>query len=388
MNIEAYRSRRVFLRLAMAVAAAGLGAACSAAPTAPTPATSSKPTEQRAPTAPAATQPAQVAVATPAAKLAAPASAMTLKWGSNPSAADGAVFIAQAKDYFAEQGITLELTQVALASQLLAPLGQNQLQVAGSAIGAGLFNAIGRGIAMPIVADRGNHNPGHGYQALVIRAPLANEIKEPADLKGRTYSEPGPDGTGEVSLATYLHKGGLTIKDVNFVALNFSDMQAALESGKIDAAGPVEPWVTRSVESGAARVLVRYDEVIPGHQAAVVLFSEAFAQQRDVAVRFMVAYLKGARFYNDGFVKNDAAKRAEAIDILAAATKVDKALFDKMVMPGLHPDGKVNVDTLEGDQKYFVAKGSQEKAIDLQTAVDMSFADEAVRILGPTVDTS
>ena len=87
---------------------------------------------------------------------------------------------------------------------------------------------------MPIVADRGNHNPGHGYQALVIGAPLATEIKEPADLKGRTYSEPGPDGTGEVSLATYLHKGGLTIKDVNFVALNFSDMQGAAK-GSVNA---------------------------------------------------------------------------------------------------------------------------------------------------------
>src|SRR5438067_1752688 len=112
MNVEAYRSRRAFLRLALAMAAAGLGGACSAAPTASTPATSSKPTEQPEPTAPAATQQAQAAVATPAARPAAPASAVTLKWGSNPSAADGAVFIAQAKGYFAEQMIVLEMDQV------------------------------------------------------------------------------------------------------------------------------------------------------------------------------------------------------------------------------------------------------------------------------------
>jgi NitT/TauT family transport system substrate-binding protein len=311
-------------------------------------------------------------------------SVVTVKYGSNSNASDGPFFIAQTKGYFAEQGITLETTtQFATSTQIVAPLGQNQLQVGGAVIGSGLLNAIGRGIAIRMVGDRANLNPGHGYQAIVVRTPLADVIQGPADLKGRTYALASPDVSGEVNLATYLRQGGLSVKDLNLVMLPFPDMQAAFESGRIDAADPTEPWLTRILESGAAKLLVRYDEVMPGQQNAVLVFSEPFAADRDAAVRFMVAYLKGVRFYNDAFVKNDPTKRAEAIEILAAATKLDKTLFDKMVMPGILPNGRINVEMLETDQQYFLAKGTQEKAIDLQTAINLSFADEAVRILGP-----
>ncbi len=93
-------------------------------------------------------------------------------------------------------------------------------------------------------------------------------------------------------------------------------------------------------------MLVRNYAVTPGHQIAVVLYSEKFAKQREPAVRFMKAYILGARFYNDAFVKKQIAKRAEAIEILAKATKIDPALFDTMVLPGINPAGRVNLDSL------------------------------------------
>lgn len=311
------------------------------------------------------------------------AAPVTLQWGSVGSSSDAAFFIADAKGYFAEQAITLQTSQFATAALMVAPLGQNQLQVGGGTVGSGLFNAIGRGIGIRVVGDKGNLSAGHGFEGLVVRSALANEVKGPADLKGRTYALASRDITPEVTVATFLKKGGLSINDVNVVTLAFPDMQAALESGKVDAASPIEPWLTRILESGSGKLLARTDEVTPGQQNSVLLYSEQFATRRDVAVRFMVAYLKGARFYNDAFDKKDAAKRAEAIDILAAATRTDKAVLEKSVMPGIDPNGKVNVDALEAAQQYFVAKGSQEKPIDLKTTIDTSFIDAAIRVLGP-----
>ena len=366
-TIETRRSRRQFLRVALAGAttgaATGPGSACGVPPSARTPAVAPSPAGSPPASPPAAPKPA------------------TVKWGSTGS--DGPLFIAQAKGYFAEQGITLDLNVFATSTQMIAPLSQNQLQAGGGAVGAGLFNAIGRGIGIRIAGDRGNFSPGHGTQGILVRTPLAQQITGPADLKGRTYADAAADTAGEVNLDAYLRKGGLTIKDVSLVPLPFPDMQAALESGRVDVAQPIEPWLTRIVESGAAKQLVRYDEVVPGQQNAVLLFSEQFARERDAAVRFMVAYLKGARFYNDAFDKNDSPKRAEAVDILAAAMNLDRTLVDKMVKAGIHPDGRVNLEAIAADQQYFLAKGSQEKPIDLQAVVDMSFAEEAVRILGP-----
>jgi NitT/TauT family transport system substrate-binding protein len=160
-------------------------------------------------------------------------------------------------------------------------------------------------------------------------------------------------------------------------------MLQALKNGSIDAGLPIEPFVSRILAAGVGTVLIRDDSITPGHQTAVVLFSEKFAQQRELAVRFMKAYIQGARFYNDAFVKKDSAKRAEAVAILAKATNIDPALFDAMVLPGIDPSGKVNLESLTSIENWFVAKGSQQRFIDLAKAVDLSFADEAVKQLGP-----
>ena len=57
----------------------------------------------------------------------------------------------------------------------------------------------------------------------------------------------------------------------------------------------------------------RNDEIVPRQQVAVIMYSPKFAaEQVDVARRFMLAYVKGLRDYNDAFVKKNAAKRESA----------------------------------------------------------------------------
>lgn len=296
---------------------------------------------------------------------------------------DAPIYIADAKGYFKDQRITIESLSFASAAQMVVPLGTGELQVGGGASSAGLFNAIGRGVGLVIVADKGNLDPGHGYEAIVVRKELAGTIQGPRDLKGRSVAINATDIPPEISLDAYLRQGGLTVKDVNLVTVSHVDMLQALKNGSIDAGLPIEPTVSRIIAAGVGSVLVRDDAVTPGHQIAVVLFSEKFAAERELAVRFMKAYIQGARFYNDAFVKKEPHQRAEAIEILAKATQVDKALFDTMVMPGINPGGRVNLDSLRDIQKWFVNKGSQQKFIELSKAVDLSFADEAVRQLGP-----
>jgi NitT/TauT family transport system substrate-binding protein len=306
-----------------------------------------------------------------------------IKIGQVGGISDAPIYIANAKGYFKDQGIALESLPFPSAAQMVAPLGIGELQVGAGATSAGLFNAIGRGVGLVIVADKGNLDPGHGYEAIVVRKELAETIRRPKDLKGRTVAISARDIGPEVTLDAYLRRDGLTEKDVNLVTVPHVDMLQALKHGSIDAGLPIEPTVSRIVAAGVGTILVRDDAVTPGHQIAVLLFSERFAIRREPAVRFMKAYILGARFYNDAFVKKQTARRAEAIEILAKATNVDPALFDTMVLPGINPSGRVNLDSLREIQNWFVAKGSQQKFIELSKAVDLSFSDEAVRQLGP-----
>ena len=49
---------------------------------------------------------------------------------------------------------------------------------------------------------------------------------------------------------------------------------------------------------------------------------------------------------------------------------------------GLNPDGKINLASLADQQKFYIASGSQTKAVDLNKLVDPTFAQNAVKLLG------
>jgi len=307
---------------------------------------------------------------------------VTVKFGQVGTISDGAIFIADAKGYFKEQGITLDLQTFQSAANMTTPLGTGELDAGGGAPSAGLYNAIGRGVNIRIVADKGSLTAGHGYEAVIVRKDLADRVKSAKDMKGLKVSIAAQDIVPEYSLDAFLRTGGLTIKDITLVPLAFPDMVAALANKAIDVAVPTEPTATRILDAGTGVLITRTDIVVPGEQTAVILFSEKFAKNTDAAVRFMKAYLQGARFYTDAFDKKDPAKRKEAVDILAKGTKLDAALIDRVVVPGIDPNGAVNAKSLDAAQQYFVTKGTQQKALDMTMVVDASFADAAVKELG------
>lgn len=310
-----------------------------------------------------------------------------LQIGQVGGISDAAIFIANDKGFFREQGIELETTRFNSAAQMVAPLATGQLDIGGGAPSAGLLNAIARDIALKIVADKGNISPGHGYEAIVIRKALwdTGAFKSPADLRGKTVALAARDISPEVDLDAFLRTGGLTVNDVTLVTMAFPDMGTALANGSIDAAVAIEPFVTQIVEKGIGVIWTRGDAVVPGQQVAVMLYSPRFASLKPgLARKFMLAYVKAARYYNDAFVKNDPDKKREVLQILIRNTPVkDPVLYEKMVMPGINPNGRVNIDALAAQQNWFLKKGSQKSRVDLSTVIDHQYVDWAVQQLGP-----
>jgi len=300
---------------------------------------------------------------------------------------DAAFFIATDKGYFREQGIELDVTRFDSAARMIAPLGTGQLDVGGGAPSAGLLNAIARDILIKIVADKGNMNPGHGYEAMVVRKQLwdTGVLKSPRDLRGKTVAISARNISPEVTLDAFLRTGGLTVDDVNIVTLAHAEMGNALANGSIDMALPIEPFVTQIVAKGIGVIWKRNDAVVPRQQVAVVLYSQQFVEaQPALARKFMLAYVKAARFYNDAFVKKDPTKKKEVVRILIRNTGVkDPGLYDQMVMPGINPDGRVNLVSLAALQNWFLKKGTQKTLVDLSKSVDHQYVQWAVQQLGP-----
>lgn len=302
------------------------------------------------------------------------------------SVSDAGFFIANDKGYFRDQGIQIEIERFDSAARMVAFLGTGQLDVGGGAPGAGLFNAMARDIPVKIVADKGHIAPGHGFEAITVRKDLVEKglIKSAADFRGKKIALSARDIVPEVDLDAFLRTGGLTINDVTVVTMAFGDMGAALGNGSIDAAQVIEPFVTQIVEKGFGVIWKRNDEVVQHQQVAVVLYAPKFASYNPgLARKFMLAYLRGVRDYNDAFVKKDPVAKKEVVQILTRNTPVkDPALFDKMVMPGLDPQGRVLLDSLAAQQNWFLNKGTQKTKVDLAKAVDNQYVDWALKQLG------
>lgn len=347
--------------------------------------------------APAAIAPTAIPSATPsplpaATPVVAPSPAPTptlvtvrVRFGSPSAASDAAIYIAKEKGYFREQGIDLEVVPFASGPALVPPLAAGDLEVGGGMFGTSLLNAFARGVKMKIVADKGSSRKGFDFTWLTVRKDLIDEgkVKTPCDLKGRKVGVASVQSGAEVNVALALAQCNLTVKDVELVVMTFPDIVAAYANKAIDAAFQAEPTLTRAVEEGLAVPWKASSELYGGvAQTAVLIFSEPFAKNVEAGKRFMVAYLKGLRDYNDSFVKNKG--RKEVVDILVKYTPVkDPKFYDKISMPYLDPDGKMSLEAMKLDIDYFLKSGYVGGKLVLEDILDTQFIEYAAAQLGP-----
>jgi len=364
-----------------------LVASCSAAPAA---APTTKPQPTTAPAAPAAPTkaPAAPAAAPTTASQPAPVKPLSpvvkLKVAVVGTVADAGIYIADERGYFKEEGIEIE-TLPGTSQDMYSPMATGQIDVAGIGPNSGFFNAIARDIPIKIVADKGSLKPGFPLLGFVVRTDLieSGAYKSLADLKGMNIAESNQGVGVNIDLDKVLEKAGLTRKDIKITLIPFPNQNPAYGNKQLDAGIQQEPLLTAGVAAGLYKKVIGLDEVYPNHQVGCILYSPQFAKNTEVANRFMVAYIRGVRDYNDAFDKAKNKDRADIINILAKRTTVkDVAIYDKMGMAGLNPDGYVNAESIAIDAKWFLDNGYIKQQPDLKTIIDNSYVDYAIQRLG------
>jgi NitT/TauT family transport system substrate-binding protein len=327
-----------------------------------------------------------LALAGGASQAAAP---VQVRIGLANASSDVGFFIADKKGYFKQEGLDVKLMAFDSGAKMVAPLGNGQLEVGAGSPSAGLYNAIARGIDIKIVADKGSTPPGYGYQPLLVRKDLVDSgrFKTIKDLKGMKIAGSAVGSASTSTLNEALKKAGLKYEDVERVFLGFPQHVVALQNKAVDAAMTTEPSATKAVQSGAAVRVMGDDEIYPNHQLAVVLYSGAFIKNNpDAARRFMRAYLRAVRDYNDALKGGKIAgpKANEVIAILTEYTNIkDPNVFRTISPQGTNPDGTLYEPSLKLDLAFYKAEGLIKGNVTVEQAVDNSFVEAAVKELGP-----
>ena len=307
-----------------------------------------------------------------------------LKVGVYNSVSDAGLYIARDKGYFAEQGLEVEFLQVTSGAVMMTQLAIGGMDASGGAPGAALYNAARQGMDVKIVADKGSTLPGRGYFAFVVRKDLADQIKTAADLRGRVLAVTGykVGASSEVTIDRLLQTAGVKGSEVKLINMAFGDILAGLGTGKVDVGVLIEPLVTEAAEQGLGVVWQRADVIYPNQQYGALMYGQSIIKRPDIARRFMVAYLKGVRFYNDAL--SGKTSRDELVDILSRNTSVkNRDMYQKMAFPGLNPDGTLNLAGMASDVDWWVLAGSMKQPVPVASVVDTSYIEAAVKELGP-----
>ena len=304
-----------------------------------------------------------------------------IKVGSSPVVSSAGIYLAQERGYFKEQGLEVEITDFNNSSaSMTALLSKGELDVGAGNLVSAHFNAINQGQKFKLVADKGHLEKGKDYIALLVRADhiASGRYKSPKDLKGFKMGLTSLDGVSQQIVAEkILVKNGLKAEDVEFVKLSYAEMNNALKAKLIDATIQIEPFLTRAVLEGFAQNVMPATEVHPRQQSAALLYSQNFIEKDPaLATKFMVAYLKGIRDYNQAFVKG-LDKEKVIVDLKKTLKIEDDNVWNKMQIIGLDNDGKLDETSLKEDMEWYLGKKYITAIPAISDLVDSQFAKAA-----------
>ena len=106
-----------------------------------------------------------------------------------------------------------------------------------------------------------------------------------------------------------------------------------------------------------------------------------------MARRFMRAYIRALRAFNDATEKGrwkDTAHANELIGILAKRLEIPAQRVRAAFPHSVDPDGRVNIAGMKRELQFFVdQKMVQTQSINVEDVVDMQFVEAALKELGP-----
>jgi NitT/TauT family transport system substrate-binding protein len=225
-----------------------------------------------------------------------------VKVGWLPTDHDAPLFVAQAKGYYANYGVNVEIIKYAGGAPLAA------------AIAAGTMDVGVVGIPPAILTKKANPNAGltmvasvhNNGSGLFVKKGLG--ITRFTDLKGKIVAIPGANSIQEFLLKQLCLENGMLYNadpvtgqpaDIQHPVVAAGAQIAAMQAGTIDAAISWEPFVTMASMQNVADVLLTSEQIRPGHPCDVILTNGDMMQNYPHSIKqFLKAHKKAIQFIN------------------------------------------------------------------------------------------
>ncbi|WP_207484117.1 ABC transporter substrate-binding protein [Arenibaculum pallidiluteum] len=299
-----------------------------------------------------------------------------------PLSSSAPIFIAHKRGYFSQEGLNAELRSFSAAQQVPVAVTSGDADFGITGLTAGFYNLAAKG-TVKIVAAQSREEPGYQLSAyLATKAAYDAGFTTPAQFKGKRVATTTAGSTFHYMFGLLAEKYGFSTKDIQMVPLqDVPKMVAAFKGGQVE--GMIAPvTVARQLEAeGSARILGWVGDVTPWQLGALFTSPETIRTRRATVEKFVRAYQRGAADYNNAFNVKDTTGQPgkgpgydELLAIIAEATKQKPELV-AVSLPFIDPQGRLLVDDVVRQTKFWQAEGQVDKALDPLSTVDLSFVN-------------
>jgi NitT/TauT family transport system substrate-binding protein len=304
--------------------------------------------------------------------------------GEGPFITGAGFFVAREKGYFKQVGIDVE-TKMFIDGALAVPsLIAGELDITFMTANAGLFNSIAKGVPLALFLDRGNNKAGRGYTAINVTQDLYDQgVHGPADfakLKGKKVGLGALGSINQYTTALALQRAGLDPrKDVQWITnVPQPDLMKMLGTKQVDVTDLAYQFGFFAQSNKAGPIVAKGDDIDPDGQIGMFAARREFlTAKRELAIRFAMAYLQGAKEFNAAALSLD----SEIVDILARTTALGKPEVVRAIAPNwsyVNEDGVPNVKSVMAMQSYWADYFTYvEKKIPEDQLFDFGVAREA-----------
>lgn len=251
----------------------------------------------------------------------------TVKVGALPIAALAPLYLGVEKGFFEAEGLRVEPEIAPTGAAILPAINAGELQFGFSSVPA-LMQAAVEGLPIRIVAQGSQAGPGKSSRFEGILVKDGGPIRTPADLEGATIAVNSIKSVGPLLINAALERQGINSSKVEYTEIPFSEANAALDAGRVDAAYQTEPFLTQARRDGGFRVLMyHYEELAPQISIATYFTTGEYAERNpDLVTGFQKAMNRSLSYAS----RNPDEARAAVLRF----TKIPGKLAQTMVLPG------------------------------------------------------
>lgn len=210
------------------------------------------------------------------------------------------LFLGIEQGFFADQNIEIETDTAAGGAEIVPGVESGQWDFGFSNI-LSMMIAHNAGIGIQVVSNGNNStgDPEADFGSLMVRNDSV--VQNPAELEGSTIAINTLNAIADIVVRASILEAGGDPDAVNFVALPFPEMPAALANGDVDAVFAVEPFQTAIRDGDIGRSIASsWVDAAPDLTVAVYFTSSRLASENpDLVRRFVTAMQQSLAYAND-----------------------------------------------------------------------------------------